>query len=381
MIYNIENLNDDLISVYTRIEYQLICEIAKRIQFYDKIGGSFEWQIKKLDELGKLNADCVKIISALSGKSREEVAKMLMKAGYGNIDMDELQKAFDAGQIDIEPAAMLESTAMQDVFSDAIQTMNQGMQLIQTRALESAKQEYMTVLNQAYIEVSTGTYDYNTSIRRALNNMAKKGITGATYMRSGTVVHYSLEGTVRRDTMTAVHQLANRTSYKMCNDLGCDYVEISAHLGARVNATNPIANHAGWQGKIFKVHGSDEEYGNLKENTGYPDDILGLGGVNCRHRMYPFFKGISTPQKHKIDEVENEKVYKTTQKQRAKERAIRSTIREMGAAYYSGDREQFDKLKSKLSKQREDIALFCIENKIPRQAERESIIGGIESWK
>ena len=136
---------------------------------------------------------------------------------------------------------------------DSFKELSKAFKLINTHALESVKQEYMSVLNKAYIEVSSGVYDYNTAIKRALKGMADNGITGATYRRAGKIVNYSIEAAVRRETMTAVHQAANRNSYKLAEELGTGYVEVSSHAGARTHPTNHIANHAWWQGKVYKI--------------------------------------------------------------------------------------------------------------------------------
>ena len=159
----------------------------------------------------------------------------------------------------------------------------------------------------------------------------------------------------------------------MCDELGAEYVEISSHLGARTHPTNPIANHAGWQGKVFKIDGSDKKYPNLKESTGYPDDILGLGGVNCRHRMFPFFPGISTPNPIRFNEEENRRVYELTQKQRAMERRMRQLKKEQAAAKAIGDEETVAKLKAEILDQSNRIDNFCNENGLRRDHSRELV--------
>jgi hypothetical protein len=173
--------------------------------------------------------------------------------------------------------------------------------------------------------------------------------------------------------MTAIHQAANRNSYKLADELGADYVEVSSHAGARTHETNPIANHAHWQGKVYKINGFDEKYGNLKANTGYPDDILGLGGVNCRHRMFPFIPGYSTPVMEQYDEAESERVYKATQKQRAKERQIRALKRELAVAKATG--QPTKDIRKQLDAKYADIIAFCKKNGLDRDFNREMIQG------
>lgn len=373
MIKDIDSLTQPIINIYSQIELDLIIEIAKRFEMNDEIGGTLEWQLKKLDELGALNSDTLKVISKYSKKSEAEILKMIEKAELANINLDDLKKAYSQKQIAVDPLMIKDNTSFTELAELTYRELKDTYRLIQTKALESAKQAYMDIVNRSYVEVATGTYDYGTSIRRAVKQMAQNGINGATYIRNGKTVQYSIESTVRRDTLTAVNKLANKASEKVCDELGAEYVEISSHLGARVHPTNPIANHAGWQGKIFKVIGSDKKYPNLKESTGYPDDIQGLGGVNCRHRMFPFFPGISVPNPIQYDEEENRRVYELSQRQRAMERKMRRLKKQQAAAKAMGDSETAKKLNKDIMAQSDAIQAFCDENGLRRDHGRELV--------
>ena len=365
-------LTQPIIEIYNQIEMALLEEVAKRFDVYDKIGGSLEWQLKKLDELGALTTESVKVIASMSKKGEKEIAQMLKDASIGNIDMDLLDTAFTNGFIFVDPQKLMQTEALKATIELSYKELGKTYKLIQTKALESTKQSYMDIINRAYIETASGIYDYNTSIRGALRDMADQGIAGATYRRGGKYVRYSIEGTVRRDTLTAVNQLANKGAEKITKEIGASYVEVSAHIGARVSA-DPIANHAGWQGKVYKLEGSEKGYPNLAESTGYPDDILGLGGVNCRHRMFPFFPGISVPNPHQIDEKENKKVYEATQKQRAMERNIRAIKKRLIVAKASGDKDLAKAYRKKLTQKQAEIDKFCKDNGLRRQTEREMV--------
>ena len=364
-------LTQPIIAIYNQIEMALLEEVAKRFDVYDKIGGSLEWQLKKLDELGALTTESVKVIASMSKKGEKEIAQMLKDASLGNIDMDLLDVAFTNGFIFVDPKKLMQTEALKATIELSYKELGKTYKLIQTKALESTRQAYMDIINRAYIETASGIYDYGTSIRSALRDMADQGIAGATYRRGNKYVKYSIEGTVRRDTITAVNQLANKGAEKITKEIGAKYVEVSAHIGARVS-NNPIANHAGWQGKVYKLEGSDQ-YPNLKEKTGYPDDIQGLGGVNCRHRMFPFFPGISVPNPHQIDEKENKKVYEATQKQRAMERNIRAIKKRLIVAKASGDTAQAKEYRKKLTQKQAEIEQFCKKNGLRRQTEREMV--------
>lgn len=370
---SLDPLVQPIIDIFNQLEAEILVSIAKRFNTYETVGGTLEWYMRKLQEVGALNSDVVGIIAKTSRRSQEELLKMLNEAGFANIDMNTVQTAFNSGVIAVDPSVMMKSPVMQSIIKDSFRELTNTYRLIQTKAVESAKQAYMDVLNRSYLEVSSGIYDYQTSIRNALQRMAARGITGATYKRDGTVVRYSLEGTVRRDTLTAVNQLANKGAIKSCEVMGAEYVEVSSHIGARVHPTNPIANHYGWQGKVYKVDGETEEYPNLKKSTGYPDDIQGLSGVNCRHRMFPFFPGISVPNPIRYDEAENKKVYEQTQKQRAMERTLRRLKKQRAVAYEAEDMQTVTKIDKILEKKNKEIARFCKVNGLKRDTNRENI--------
>ena len=370
---DLEPLTRPIIEIYEQIELELLEAIARRFDTYDTIGGTLEWQVKKLDEMGALNREAVKIIAKYSKRSEKEIRQMLKQAGFANVDLPALDAAYTSGFLFVDPQKIMASPIFRSTLEDSFKELRKSFRMINTTALESVKQEYMGVLNKAYVEVASGVYDYNTAIRRALKDMASHGISGATYRRGGKIVNYSIEAAVRRDTMTAIHQAANRNSYTLAQELGADYVEVSSHAGARCHPTDHIANHAGWQGKVYKIDGFDENYGNLKTNTGYPDDILGLGGVNCRHRMFPFIPGVSTPVMLQYDEKEAERIYKATQRQRAKERRIRALKRELAVAKATG--QPTKEISAQLKAAYEDIIAFCEENGLRRDFNREMIQG------
>ena len=365
-------LTQPIIAIYNQIEMALLEQVAKRFDVYDKVGGSLEWQLKKLDELGALTTESVKVIASMSKKGEKEIAQMLNNASLGNVDMNLLDIAFTNGFIFVDPKQLMQNEALRAIVELSYKSLGKTYKLIQTKALESTRQAYMDIINRAYIETASGIYDYGTSIRGALRDMADQGITGATYRRGNRYVKYSIEGTVRRDTITAVHQLANKGAEQITKEIGAKYVEVSAHIGARVSK-DPIANHAGWQGKVYKIEGSEPKYPNLEESTGYPNDIQGLGGVNCRHRMFPFFPGISVPNPHQIDEKENKKVYEATQKQRAMERNIRAIKKRLIVAKASGDIAKAKEYRKSLTQKQAEIKKFCEDNGLRRQTEREMV--------
>ncbi len=339
----ISNLQNELLDIYNKMEIELIVSVAKRLSNYDSVGGTLEWQLRKLSELNVLSKDLMKIIRKYTNMSEEAVEKMLKEATLANVDRDYLNEAFEEGVAFINYDSLSKSPVFKRMLKTSIYDLNNNLSMINTIALESAKESYTKTLNRAYIETATGTYSYTEAIRRGVKEMAKNGIKGATY-ESGRKI--GIEPAVRRDTLSAVIHNVNESALESANLMGTNYVEVSQHLGARTSDKSKIANHAGWQGKIYQINGSSEEYGNLVEETGY-GDIQGLGGVNCRHRMFPIFPSISVKKKTKVNKEKNAEVYKATQQLRAYEREFRENKKQWYASKTVKDTDTKKKCESK----------------------------------
>jgi hypothetical protein len=129
---------------------------------------------------------------------------------------------------------------------------------------------------------------------------------------------------------------------------------------------------------------TSKEYPDFIETTGYGTGE-GLCGWNCRHGFSPFFEGMKNPYTDengnlKIDSEENRKVYEATQKQRAMERAIRKTKRQLIAKneqLCGEDSEkrqaEYDRLSYKLVQQNGRYNKFCDENNLQPQYERNKL--------
>lgn len=189
-------------------------------------------------------------------------------------------------------------------------------------ALHSA---YIRYLDKALMKMIMGGVSYDAAVEDSVREMARSGLRSVDYASGRT---YQLDTAARMCIRTSAHQLSAKISYRNCDVMNTDLVEVSKHWGAR-------PSHQVWQGKIYSRSGKNKKYPAFKEcHYGEAD---GLCGVNCRHTFYPFFEGISEPNTWKEEPDPKEyggkmyKYYDATQKQRAMERQIRSTKREIEA--------------------------------------------------
>ena len=340
-----EELLKPILDIYNEIETELLLNIAMRFDTYETLGGSLDWYLKRLQGMGAFNKENLAIIKKLSPKANKAIDKMIKGAGY--------QTILTNGKMNLE--TLMASTVNRHIIQSILTDTLADVKIINTKALESANKAYMDILTKSYIETSGGVYSYEESIKRALVEMAKQGISGATYQRNGKVVQYNLEGTVRRDVLTRAHKCSVDVQMNNVKELGGNLVYVSQHLGARTHPTDKWANHAGWQGKVYMVEGSSETYPNLIEATGY-GDITGLAGVNCRHHIYPYIEG--TPLPSRIDEEEDERVYALSQQQRKLERDVRQAKKELAVIKTMDDPDLTRKAKDKLEAKTDKLNAF-----------------------
>lgn len=370
----LEQLIKPLIRIYDNIELDLIKDIANRLNNYDGVKGSLKWYLDKLQEMGGFNKDNLSLIAEYSGKSQKEVREILKFAGYNMTGFDKYKEYYDEGLLKINPIAVYESLAIQNIINNAINETNSIMDMIRTKAIESAKESYMNILTDTYIKTASGVYTYDKAIRIGLKEMAKKGFTGVTYSNGKKL---SLEATVRRDVLTKVRQLVGSIELENAKELDSNLVYVTQHLGARIRTKytkEDYEAHCEWQGKVYMLEGSNDKYDNFYEKTGY-GEMLGLCGVNCRHHFYPTFPWEKHPER--LDPEENEKEYLKQQEQRKKERYIRQLKREKEIFKQLDDKEELKKVNTKINLFNNEYSKWLEENNLQRDYSREYIEKGL----
>lgn len=324
----LEQLPEPLIALWQQVEDDILRDIARRIQKMGTITETAAYQAWRLEQTKLLNTDIVKLISKYSGKSESTIRKMLVEAGTQTLQTEDAIHAA-AGVTLPEPN---KSQNLQNLLNAGYrQTTGTWKNLTATTA-NTVSRQFEDALDRAWLQVSSGAFDYQTAIRRAIRDLAEH-MDGVTYP-SGH--RDSLEVAVRRATLTGVNQTCGKLQLERAQEAGCEFVEVTAHVGARDTGSGP-ANHASWQGKVYHVGGpvwyEGEYYKGFEETTGYGTGP-GLCGWNCRHNFFSFWPGISsrvyTDEQlqaicAKDIEYKGKKYsrYEINQMQRAKERQVR----------------------------------------------------------
>ena len=330
-----DNEAELIVELWAQIETDLIEEIARRVSDTG-ITETGEFKLKLLEQANLLNRHAVKLISEKSGISEEMVEEIIRKTGLTVVERDEeiYRQAAEAGQVTFDPLPVDKSPALEIAMQSCIDNAEFGLSnLTNTRMMDAgngmetltkaARREYYDAVNKAFLEVRTGKSTTPQAVKSACQSLADKGIQ-ITHWQSGH--RDSVDVAVRRNIRTAIAQTSGKMTLARMGDYNSDLVEVSAHMSAR-------PSHYVWQGQIYSLTGANG-YENFYEATGY-GTLLGLCGVNCRHRFFPYFEG-TTPSFEQYDEEANKKAYDLTQEQRAIERKIRKAKRQEAAAKGAG---------------------------------------------
>jgi len=367
-----DTLTNPITELYTEYETSVIEDIARRLKNLSL--DSAAWQTQRLTESGALYKDVLKKLSSLTGKSENEIAEILKRAGVKAINFDD--KIYkDAG---LKPLPLNLSPAMLDVLKAGLEKTNGVMNnLTQTTAL-TAQQSFIKAADLAHMQVTTGAMSYDEAIRAAIKKVASNGLDVIDYASGHTD---KLDVATRRTILTGVAQTANQLQITRADEMGSDLVAVSAHAGARNVGTGP-KNHASWQGKIYSRSGNHPKYPPFVETTGYGTGE-GLGGWNCRHSFYPFFEGVSENAytREEVKTLNKEKVklnskrvdlYTATQYQREIERRIRFWKRQ--AAAMSAAKLDNAKELAKVSEWQAVMRKFIKDTGLDRQSVREQVL-------
>lgn len=359
-----------LIQIYDSIEQEMILDILERIDNYDGLKGSYKWYIDKLNELKVFERNNVNIVNK-NKKQIKNILKNIVKTSSEkaiNVDALETYNKHTKNNISIED--IYNSNSATNLIKEALKSTESICNLINTKAIESAQQEYQNILNTAYIETANGIYTYDKSIKRAIDKMAKNGILMANYDSGRSI---TIESAVRRDVITRVNRLVGDIELETAKDLETNLVYVDQHLGARTRTKytkEDYEAHDEWQGKVYMIDGSNDKYSNFYEKTGYTQ-MLGLKGINCYHDFRPFFEWEEIPKPIDIEESKKERAL--LDKQREYERNIRTLKRQKIIAKKMGYEEDYKKANKKLMETNKEYKSWLESNDKMRNYNREYV--------
>ena len=319
----LDAMPDAFVQLAQQVEDEILQDVARRIGKMDGITSTANWQLWRYQQTEAVREDVVKLLAKYSGKSEATIRKLLKEAATEAMEReDAIYYSYR-----LEPPPFEESAALNNLLTaGAKQTCGTWQNLTATTA-NTVSGAFERTLDVAWGKVATGAFDYKTAVKQAVDSLADD-LPAVTYPSGHTD---SLEVAARRAVLTGVNQTAGKLQEARMDEMGAEFVETSAHGGAR-------PSHAEWQGRQFHRGGAvdylGKHYPDFEQATGYGTGA-GLCGWNCRHSFFAIFPELGDPPTWTQEELEalnardieynGQKYtrYEISQMQRARERNVR----------------------------------------------------------
>lgn len=317
-----ENCTQQISKVYSDLEDAILTDVVRRILKTGIVTDSARWQIRKLQECGLLYNEILEEISNRMDKTENEMRVLFENAGVKCVENDNVTYE----QAGLNPLVLHQSKAMLQILNAGYKKTLGNLKNLTLTTANTSQTAFVNACNNAYMMISSGAFSPQDAIRKQIKTFTDTGVK-VLYPSGHTD---SLDVAMRRAVTTGLGQTCREISETGAKEVGCDLMEITAHSGAR-------PSHAEWQGRIVSLSG---RRGYLtKDSIGYGTGA-GFGGWNCSHDWNPFYESISERNytDEELEELDAKNIeyngkmyseYELSQKQRAKEREIRSLKRDL----------------------------------------------------
>ncbi len=319
----LDQMPDAFVQLWQQVEEQILQDVARRIGKMDKVTPTANWQLWRYQQTEALRNDVVKLLAKYTGKSETAIRKLLLQAATEAMEREDAIYY----HYDMEPPPFEENAALNNLLdAGARQTCGTWQNLTATTA-NTVTGAFERTLDAAWLKVGTGAFDYKTAVKQAVDSLADD-MPMVTYPSGHTD---SIEVAARRAILTGVNQTTGKLQVARMDEMGCEFVETTAHGGAR-------PSHAEWQGRRFHRGGAVDykgrHYPDFEAATGYGTGA-GLCGWNCRHQFFACFPELGDPPQWTQEQLRelnardiewNGKkytAYEISQMQRARERNVR----------------------------------------------------------
>ena len=371
-----EKLSRKIEGHFSDLEERIMQDIVRRIKKTGEITSTADWQINRLLILGYSSEDVENMIKDALNKSYPEMFELYDKV----IDWEYVRNKDIYEQVNAEFIPYENNKQLQQIAEGLIRQSGKELENITqslgfyldygngNRVLTPLAQVYQKYLDAACMDIVSGSFDYNSVLRRVVTQLTNSGLRHIDYA-SGYATRVNVAA--RRAVMTGITQLTGHISDMNAEKLGTEYFEIAWHAGAR-------PTHQIWQGKVW----SREQ---LVTVCGL-GTVTGLEGANCYHERYPFFPGISernwsdewleernrkenTPKEFRGKEYTT---YEAKQRQRQMETAMRAQRQKVKLLQSGGaDPDEVTLARAKYQAQLDEYARFS--HKMGLKQERERI--------
>lgn len=371
----IERLTVKTENIFSELEVRIMSDIVRRIKENGVSTASADWQISRLQQLGMSEKQIRTWIQKALEASDKEMNRIFSDEAYREYyGHARAYKLADLQQIPFEQNTFLQQLLevtkqrLKSEYRNIAGSMGFAIRDPATGKIRSAPlmEYYRSTLDNAVMDIHSGAFDYNTVLRRTINQMTASGIR---YIEYDFGHRDRVNVAVRRAVLTGFRQVQGKINEQVAADLNTDQYEVSYHVGAR-------PTHQPWQGKVWSMQ-------QLKEVCGL-GEVTGLKGINCYHDFKPFPPGsVRTYTDKQLTQMIKEEntpreyngkqytTYEALQQQRKMERGMRAQRQRIKLLQEGGaDPDDIILAKAKYQGQMQTYKDFSEKMKLPEQKAR-----------
>lgn len=329
--------------IYHQLTLDLFDQVIDRIKERGSASlddNPYIWQLEKMNEMGLLNEDNLKLISDRSGIAEEQLRYVIQNEGY-QIYKNTKEQLLEATGGDFVDNSLIQT----NLAAYVNQTMGDINNLINTTLPKSVREVYQSIIEEATAKVVTGLATSDKAISDTIMKWAQKGFYGFTDSQGK---HWKADTYARQVIKSTAWRVYREVRMAPAEELGIDTYYYSKKATAREMCA-PLQHQIVTTGVARTEKGerilalSDYGYGSAG----------GCLGINCTHEITPFVVGAN----YKPDLPDNLKDLTPEQaienanvqaKQRALERSIRQSKEFLHVAEKLRDQELIDKYKNKV---------------------------------
>lgn len=332
---------DNVSDIYRQLCNDLFDNVVERLHdrgTYYLDQQPYLWQLEKMADVGMLNNHNIKLIAEYSGIAEKQIRYIIENEGY---------------QVYKDTHAQLNSNAynykvMKDLISYSNQAVNDVHNLINTTLPKSVQATYKDIIETTVAKVITGMATPQKALDETIMKFQERGFYGYTD-RAGR--RQRADAYARTVIKTTARRTFNEMRMRPAQELGIDTFYYSIKAAAREMCA-PLQNQIVTTGRARTEEGVKifalDDYGYGKPG--------GCQGVNCGHTMTPFIPGVNympdiDDDLKGLTEEQAIKNANVQSKQRAMERAIRSTKERLHVAEVMRNDELTSKYRTRLTEQ------------------------------
>lgn len=246
----IEKLTVKVSNIFSELEIRIMTDIVRRIKENGFATASVDWQISRLQQLGLAEKDIRDWIQNALQATDMEMDRIFSDEVYKQYyEQEHFFKLAGLQQIPFEENVVLQQLIeatkqqLQGEYKNLTGSMGFAIKNPATGKIQSAPllDYYRSTMDQAVIDIKSGAFDYNTVLKRTVNQMTASGIR---YIDYDSGHRDRIDVAARRAILTGFRQVQGKLMEMLASQLGTDLYEVSYHVGAR-------PTHQPWQGRVF----------------------------------------------------------------------------------------------------------------------------------